>query len=166
MVVSSLLDGCTRPMSTYYRRTGDCNQCGNCCENSPWPTNWPDAIRNRKPEHVLKMWPQAKHFPLPVHGGRSEGVVTVEGEKFPFKWVPGASLCKSDDLHECPFLTGVKGDEQRPCGIYGTNSHYMWEDWCRQFPDETFESKERVDEWFRNNPDCSYTFEEVDAPSN
>ncbi len=150
----------------YYRRQGECNRCGNCCENSPWPLSWPGSMRTWRPEDVAKNWPHAKLVPLPAHGGPVRGAAVSEGEEFPYEWVDSQSLCKSKINHDCPFLRGVKGDETRPCALVDTSNHYMWNGFCRKLPPEIMKGEEKVADWFRNNPDCSYEFveEQVEIP--
>jgi len=110
-------------------------------------------------EDIERMWPHVKLIPLPTHGGPTKGVATAAtGEKFPYEWIPGMSLCKSSEDHDCPFLRGVKGDEERACALHGTEDQYMWEKFCKFFPPEFFETKGQVDSWYENNPDCSYTY--------
>lgn len=146
-----------------YELQGECNQCGNCCENTPWWSGWPSNVRNWSPEEVAKKFPQAKFFPLPTHGGPVKGVAEMNGEEFPYEWVEGHAVVKSPTCHECPFLTGVKGDEKRPCAIYDTQYQYMWDTICKVSPKKTCSNKTQVDNWFKACPDCSFEYVEVEA---
>ena len=107
------------------------------------------------------MFPHSRILPLPTHGGPVKGMAQVEGEEYPYEWVEGYAVVKSTDCHDCPFLRGVKGDEQRPCALYDTKYHYMWDELCRKSPPGTRSNQTQVDNWFANNPNCSYTFVEV-----
>lgn len=170
-----------------YIRQGECNRCGECCI-SPFPKDWPDALRNHSFLKIVRLWPHAVLFGCiePPGGGISRrpgmdfGTTLIPGggppKQFYWKFVEGHGYCKDTSADhngtehslECPFLLDDPGDGTRPCGLVGTSREFAYTNWCHEgldksgSPPKVLGLKSMVDKWFENNPSCSYTYiEEV-----
>ena len=159
-----------------YKRTGECNQCGECCSDLPWALK-PSRVRNWELSRmklnipVLQLIPFVKvtgddnrrNKPKKTHGYIQRG-------QHVFRYI-----FADDDLHkdlppfgdpntvsrECPFLLPDDGDGKRPCGLYGTKSHKIWENHCQEMslgvPLHGATQME-IDQWFEDHPSCSFDY--------
>ena len=163
-------------------RQGDCCLCGQCCgaegspsQASPWPRNWPSALRNWQYEDILQMWPQAILFGLikkelpdeNVGPVKLAGYTFLHGRKFHWIYIKSGGVCKDLPPYggppyslECPLLDSKPGGETRPCALFGTDFEWMWRRACQPHP--PIRSDEKViGEWHKAHPLCSYTWEAV-----
>jgi len=162
--------------------------CGQCCGAmskpepvSPWPKEWPFALRNWAWEDLLDAFPHAqavgfKEGPdgkVDISGVKLSGNLNVGGQVIKYKIVPGEGVFRitqgQDYCPECPFLLPDPGDGTRPCALYGTQWHDWWANVCDEGPMEgdgtrdgsppyVMQTQEEVDEWFRRNPLCSFVY--------
>lgn len=154
------------------QRQGTCNRCGQCCgaagsseQDSPWPDNWPDGLRNWLQETIETSFPILKLIGNPHFGGAESGVFNVRGKKCYWIWVKGHGLCKDlppyGDLstysEECPFLLPDPGDGTRPCVLVGTQYRAVWDVMCQNQPPME-KTSEEVAVWQARHPLCSYTW--------
>lgn len=146
-------------MTKQFRRTGECNRCGECC-HEPWSSALVTAFNAwEHREDVHKSWPLTKLIPLPVWSGVSKGSVVIEGKKIRYEWVDGVGICKSKQDHHCPFLANEEND-QRLCRLAGTEHEDVWLDMCKEAPEETMYESDLIS-WQSLHPNCSYEFEEI-----
>jgi len=162
---------------TLYTRTGECNQCGECCSDLPWAMK-PAYIRNRTIKYVKKLFPPAvslipfvrvrnmddwkikpkKDYDSVQRGSNTFHYIFTDGGLHKDLEPYGDSATVS---RECPFLLPDNGDGKRPCGLYNTKSHAIWQDHCSELnagvpPRET--TREVIDRWFRDHPNCSFEY--------
>lgn len=149
-----------------YKRTGECNLCGECCgfpritdggQNNPWPSDWPEVLDSWSEEDKEKSSPI---FKITGHI-KKHGNFVLDSKVFPWIWVKNKGLCKSDTDYRCPFLGDMTMDAEVPCLLYGTDYHFIWEEYCNLTPPEYFETKNQVENWQKNCPSCSFVYEEV-----
>lgn len=171
-----------------YLRTGDCNQCGECCgsegspnQTSPWPSNWPSALRKWNLNDVNYVAPQLimlglKQLPsgdlgFPVVNGnfkiRNKQFYYAFGENGHgiFKDLPPYD--GTNTSLECPLLMEDPGDGSRPCGLVGEAQETARQQFCRPETRPDYDpatdvwTQQQVDEWLTDHPSCSYVFQEV-----
>lgn len=162
------------------KRYGECNQCGQCCgaegspeQASPWPRNWPIALRNWQYEDILQVWPQAILFGLikkelpdeNVGPVKLAGYVFLHGGRYHWIYVEKQGICKDLPPYgtppyslECPLLDGRSGDKMRPCALFGTDFEWMWDRACQSEP-PVEKSQSQVEQWQKRHPLCSYKWE-------
>ena len=163
-------------------RQGDCNWCGECCGtsgDSPFPKNWPEAIRSWSLDDANEVCPQLTMLGIAQQGdqiGYSDpaGSFKVGPTRFYYVWITGVGCCKdisaqhdgSAYLAECPFLLDDPGDGSRPCGLMGTSDDGAVKKFCRPElraePPTNYDIwiQESVDQWQADHPSCSYTWAE------
>lgn len=114
-----------------FKRTGKCNQCGECCgfpratdggQNNPWPLEWPESVSSWSPEVIEAELPIFKLIQFPVQA--------------------------------CPFL------KDRKCDLVGSEYEYIWHKMCDPVPPLEFETLEQVRSWQSNCPSCSFVYSE------
>lgn len=161
-------------------RQGSCNRCGQCCgadgspnQLSPWPKNWPEAIRNWQYTDFATVMGQAGVVGLQanIQNGTVEkvedyGQFNIKGKKIQWRWVPNNGLCKNltppEDpdtwSHECPMLLPDPGDGSRPCALVNTKHEWMYTASC--FPEGPlqFRTAAEVDQWTTDHPLCSHSW--------
>ena len=171
-------------MTTWYQRVGECNGCGQCCgglgtlpqpdRRTPFPRNWPEAIRYWSLDDAVQAIPQTGLCGLGQIGQDTIGVaapvgmVNIQGHKFYYVWLAGIGLVKDSSAQhdgssyepQCPFLLDVQGDGTMPCGLVGTNQDGAYLKWCQLEP-STPREEQLVQEWQWRFPDCSYTWEPI-----
>ena len=166
-----------------YKRTGECNQCGQCCgadgspnQDNPWPGGWPGTFRDKQYGNVISLWPHGPLFGVeksekgtPIVPVR-HGVAEVDGVEYPYVWIEGHAVCKdvspkrdgSKYSLECPFLAPDPGDDTRPCSLVGTSEQRCFDVACKDFtggiPPKVIATKHRLDQWSRWHPKCSYVY--------
>jgi hypothetical protein len=177
-----------------YRRTGTCNQCGQCCgaegspnPASPYPKNWPSAIRHWSLDDAVTICPQLGLFGLQVlpgpdsdligiPAGEEIGRVKILGDRFYYAWTAQGIRKDTSPAHdgtstnqECPFLLDDPGDGSRPCGLVGGPEDGARFKYCRPEehttdydPAKDLWSDRSVQQWQQDHPLCSYVF--VEAP--
>jgi Fe-S-cluster containining protein len=142
------------------RRFGRCNHCGQCCENGPWPGEWPDSLRN----WLVCDLPRIVRFVGDVyHGCKAYSQITINNEVYHWIWVPARGLCK--DVHpfgdqstyilECPFLMPTNDRGERLCALVGSSFEWVRDGICVAIPLDRKNAKE-VKDWYRQFPKCSY----------
>jgi len=169
------------------QRRGECNGCGECCgselgphPHSPWPRNWPWAVRHETYEWFSNYF---KYAPLVGISEGPDGLIRWVDHgvrnlpsqgNFYYKWAEGIGFCKDTSVahdgsswnHECPFLKdddGTGGDiPHRPCAIklmpqFATE----WESECGQYP-ELIKDDVKVRFWFEQFPSCSYIYSYIE----
>jgi hypothetical protein len=167
-----------------YRRTGTCNQCGECCGsiNAPTPTNpypkaWPEAIARWSLDDANEVCPQLTMFGISNQGdeigySQAYGSYSVQGSTFYYVWVPGVGCCKDTSAGhdgtsyntECPFLD----DATKACGLVGTLDEGARSKFCRHEEHQDFDpdidirkdlcTRAQRDQWQTRHPSCSYIF--------
>lgn len=154
-------------------RYGECNSCGMCCgspdapnRDSPWPDNWPEAVRTWQIDYLAETFPIFQTTGHPDLGGAGAGAVRIANKTYRWIWVPGHGLCAdappwgdpSTYEEMCPVLGSEQPDGTYPCGVMGT----AWEEiptklGCRTLPEEW--DQRSIDEWFTNHPKCGFWYE-------
>ena len=156
-----------------YKRTGECNLCGECCgypratdngQTPPFPVNLPECVsswsNNSDKEKAYPM------FKITGHKKRF-GKFNAKGEVCHWIWIKGKGLCKDvlpfgDETTydvRCPFLSKKLPDGTVPCLIY---QHELRVQYCSKGPQDTYENKLQVEHWFKNYPSCSFIYEEIE----
>ena len=164
-----------------YQRTGDCNQCGECCGtvgDTAYVKNWPEAIRTWSLDDAMVVCPQLGMFGIAQQGDligydQANGSYRVRGTLYYYVWVPGVGPCKDTSAAhdgssyntECPFLKDDPGDGSRPCALVGTNDDGARFKFCRPeehptdyVPENDIWDQRSVDQWQADHPNCSYEF--------
>lgn len=153
---------------------GSCSRCGQCCgapgspnRDSPWPNNWPEAVRTWQINNLASIFPVFQITGHPALGGETARVVRIDNKNYSFRWVSGHGLChNSPPLNDpetyeeqCPFLASQLPDGSYPCALAGTQ-------WDAQFQQcmamGEFWTEASVAEWQENHPLCSYTWVTVE----
>ena len=157
-------------MEKKFKRLGECNRCGECCSDgrggSPFPKNWPAAIRHRNLDEMVNKLPQAGLCGLTqidektIGVKNKSGIARVDGQKFPYIWLERKGLVKSAKEGHCPFLR-PDSDGKFRCGLVGTSKEFAFEGFCKPEPREV-SSESEVAEWQERYPGCSYTWEEIE----
>lgn len=172
-----------------YLRTGDCNDCGDCCgANGQHNTSkgW-EVTKGWSLDDVsesFNLWtlfgldwnPQEER----VEPGSSEGFYRVQGTPYYYTWKElrpgfGHLPCKDTSAAhdgssysvECPFLQDDPGDGSRPCALKGSTDEGARTKFCR--PEESNEYVPADDiwnersklQWEADHPNCSYVFVEA-----
>lgn len=160
-----------------FKRTGTCNLCGECCgyprstdggQNNPWRKDLPESVRNWDQDVLKTEFPLFNLTGHPDHGGKKYGRKDIYGKRCFWIWIPKHGLCQDKTPHgnistydqRCSFLSVKLPDGTVPCLLYGTIDHYIWEKLCQPTPPENMSTKEKVDNWFKNCPSCSYEYVE------
>lgn len=153
------------------KRSGDCNQCGQCCgadgspeQKNPWPRGWPGTLRTWKKENLPTLFELVKHPSLDATL-RPDESFNLDSKSYYGIWIPGSGLCKDlppyGDIKtysvECPFLIDDPGNETRPCALVGTRDS-IWEEMCQPVP-PIEKTEEQVTKWRIRHPLCSYIWE-------
>ena len=164
-----------------YRRTGVCEDCGECCgANGMCPTSkgW-EAVRNWSLDDVSEsynLWtlfglglnpqtetiePESESFTYKVKGKNYSGIWHE------FETGNGHVPCKNETNVECPFLMDDPGDGTRPCALKGSQDEGSRTKFCRPeenpeyVPENDIWTQRMVDQWQEDHPNCSYIFEEI-----
>lgn len=153
----------------WYERTGECEQCGECCANSPWPKEWPGNLLDKTPEEIWTIFPHGLlFFGLANESGKTvwsknHGIAMVDNKEYPWLWHKDNGFVKGSQNFECPFL-GSAGDK-RPCMLVGTEFQHAFDVACKeaitgipQFMAHTTQ----VQRWEENHPNCSFKYMKVD----
>jgi len=159
---------------TFYR-TGECNQCGECCgyprpdgeQNNAWEVDLIEGTRNWDMDVLESELPILKLIDVLVNRGQISGRVDIAGKRCYWIFVPGHGLCTDKTPHgdvstfdqRCPFLDKKKSDGTVPCILYNTKEKYIWDKLCESSPPLMLERQEYVEQWFKNCPGCSYRYE-------
>jgi hypothetical protein len=172
-----------------YRRTGDCNDCGDCCGGngqhncslgyeviSKWDLADVSESYNLWTLFGLNYNPTTET----IEPESNEGFHRVGGTPYYYTWQelrPGKGHlpCKdtsaahdgSSHSVECPFLQDDPGDGSRPCALKGSQDEGARTKFCR--PEESNEYVPENDiwdeasklKWEADHPNCSYVFVEV-----
>ena len=170
-----------------FLRQGICEDCGECCGSvtapdptSPYPKNWPEAIRTWSLDDANEVCPQLTMFGLENQGdligpSTPNGEIRIRGDRFYYVWVAGVGPSKdisaghdgTASIPECPFLNDDPGDGKRPCALVGTGDEGARKKFCRPeehneyIPENDIWSDESKAEWEANHPSCSYTWASV-----
>ena len=131
-------------------RTGECNNCGECCGSNgcdnPWRVvpgvmSWQEEARLERVPHLVL---------LPA------GVIDENG------W-------HKEGSSECPFLADDNGDGRRLCSLVGTDNEYLFRNVCQEnrngegYPRLVYYSYEALNDWMVEYPSCSFVYvEEAD----
>lgn len=157
-----------------YQIQGECNRCGQCCgapgspnRDSPWPNNWPEAVRNWSISALQTHLPMFTVTGHPDLGGQRAFAARIGNKTYRGIWIPGHGLCadaapfgdESAYEEQCPFLGAQQPDDSYPCGLVGTPFEAVHTIQCA--PMGEFWSDTSVEEWQTNHPLCSYEFVEV-----
>ena len=174
---------------TRYLRTGDCNDCGDCCGANGlhnFSLGW-ETIRTWDLSDVAEsfnLWtlfglgwnPQLEQIqPEAENGSHKAG-----GTDFYYTWKeirPGKGQLPCKDTSaahdgssysvECPFLLDDPGDGSRPCGLVGTDDDGARKKTCRPEehneykPEEDIWTERSVQAWQARHPNCTYVFTEI-----
>jgi hypothetical protein len=172
-----------------YRRTGSCDQCGECCgSNGSYPTSigW-EAVRSWSLDDVSESYSLWTLFGLgynpqveQIEPESSEGFHRVRGTPHYYTWKElrsgkGHLPCKdispahdgSQHNTECPFLLDDPGDGSRPCALVGSNDEGARQRFCRPetrpeyVPENDIWNQRSKEQWEADHPNCSYVFVEV-----
>jgi len=154
-------------------RYGECTNCGMCCgspdapnRDSPWPDNWPEAVRTWQIEYLANVYPIFKTTGHPTLGGANAGAVRLGNKTYRWIWIPGHGLCAdaapygnaSTYYEMCPLLGARQPDGTYPCGAMGTPFEEIpTKLGCRTLPLEW--DQKSIDEWFTNHPNCGFWYE-------
>ena len=164
-------------------RQGTCNRCGQCCgadgspnQASPFPKNWPEALRNWSLDDVVnEVCPQLGMFgfgnigdQIGVAPENRVGSYRVKGQQKYYVWMQNLGPCKDTSPGhdgtsyslECPFLDPTEGDPNniRPCALIGTGDDGAYAKFCYPEGPEAFETQAMVDQWETDHPECSHNW--------
>ena len=164
-------------------RQGTCNNCGECCGtsgDSPFPINWPSAIRFWNLEDVEAVCPQLAVFGMRLANGElgfdtDHFLIRIRNKRFYVVMPATGGIMKDTSVahdgssynSECPFLMDDPGDGSRPCGLVGEAFEGARQVFCRPEerpvppPDYDNWDQRMVDQWQDDHPNCSYVFVEV-----
>lgn len=148
-----------------YVRSGECNLCGECCGTlgrNPWPSQWPESIRNWQAQDIIGDFDYAAYLGItgdpgdPLSYPTGPQSMKIRQYTIPYEWGPG--IHKPTNA-ECPFLWDDPGDGTRPCLLVmlGLNYEDAWATICQPTPPEEW-NEDQVTKWFLHYPSCSYTY--------
>lgn len=172
-----------------WRRTGTCNNCGDCCGGNglhncslgyeyvrTWSLDDVSESYNMWMLFNLVQNPQTEQ----IQPETDHGLTRITGKPYYWVWVelrPGKGHLPCKDTSaghdgssysvECPFLKPDPGDGSRPCALVGSvDEGARWKQ-CRHeespeyVPENDIWSDDSKQLWVEQNPNCNYTFVEV-----
>lgn len=153
-----------------YIRQGECSRCGDCCVshqepdgawNNAWPADLATATASWSAQSLDESLPLFRWLEHPK-AGKTSGRLRVGQVNTAYVWSTQYGLVKSEQEagRGCPALLGKAGDALRPCGLVGTQAEIVFTLCCAGVPPQRFETAERLAQWQRNCPGCSYTWVE------
>lgn len=169
-------------------RQGTCNRCGQCCgaegspnQASPFPKNWPVALRHWSLDDINAICPQLTMLGLSqiaedlvgVPAEKRTGLYRVGGKPCYYTWLndgQGPPVKDTSPGHdgssyslECPFLKPDPGDGSRPCALVGSKDDGAYRKFCEPEAPERFDEQVQADRWAADHPACSCTW--IEEPS-
>jgi len=160
--------------------SGTCNDCGQCCgcetapnRTSPFPGNWPEAVRNWEMEFLANTHLIFKIVSHPVIGGAIYGSFKIATGTYYWRWVPGHGLCANSPPWadpntwepQCPVLMGANQGTY-PCGIKDVTINMpggpvegnaiRQSMSCRELGMPPTMRDDEWEQWHRDHPACSY----------
>ncbi len=163
-----------------YKRTGECNQCGECCgyprssdggQNNPWASDIIESVNGLSTEAVESELPILTLIGVLVKRGKTYGCVSIANRRCFWIYVPGHGICTDLTPHgdlgfydqRCPFLDKKRANGAVQCILYNTGEKHVWDKLCQPVPPDIFDNPKNLGEWKRNCPSCSYVFVEEEG---
>ncbi|MHA2375575.1 MAG: hypothetical protein ACXAB9_05370 [Candidatus Thorarchaeota archaeon] len=165
-------------MVKHYIRKLECNRCGQCCGadgGAGFSVNLEEAIKASAvdergevvpltQEMVDEMVPIIGLIGLPMHTGKTSGVVDIDGKKFPYRWLENGRLVRDGSDLLCPFAVYHKDNGPWLCGLVDTSEQWRWEYQCKDFPfRRIIQHMSKAEAIHRGFPKCSYRWRPVDV---